>query len=513
MDFRTFTQVLRLHWKLVTAALLACLLGSVAITVVQNRRYQAAATILVSFSGQTDLNSVYQATMATQERLSSYAVIAAGQMIAERALKELHDPMSPDRLVSQTEVTYTPKSLLLTVSVTADVEPRRVAALAGAIADQFVAILPTLGLGPQQNNRSAPTVHPLAQELPAPRADDPTSSDAGSSGQPPEAAPLSDPAGAQSPAGGEEASPAQVTAWQPPLPIATATVVERPGVPETPVSPVPSRNIALGLIAGLVLGVGAALSRQATDHIVRDRRKLEQLSGLPTLAELPGRRGGTLRFGTDHTFDEAMRNFRTRLLKVLGPETHRVLVAAPFGGEGTTTTALNLALAFTELGDRVVLVEGDSRQSVIAGLMDIKSGVALSDLLADRTKVTDAVRKTSTEGLFVVAARKARHTATLPQGNDLPEVLEKVCSPFDRAVIDGPAVLATASVGLLAGAVQTTVLVVRAGRTTIDEVNDALHALRSVGADVVGTVMTDARVPRHTKAASRTYRSKVGGLR
>jgi Mrp family chromosome partitioning ATPase len=48
-------------------------------------------------------------------------------------------------------------------------------------------------------------------------------------------------------------------------------------------------------------------------------------------------------------------------------------------------------------------------------------------------------------------------------------------------------------------------LVVRAGRTTFDEVTDALHLLRSAGIDVVGTVLTDARLPRHTKSAVRTY--------
>jgi Mrp family chromosome partitioning ATPase len=72
-------------------------------------------------------------------------------------------------------------------------------------------------------------------------------------------------------------------------------------------------------------------------------------------------------------------------------------------------------------------------------------------------------------------------------------------------------VLATADTRLLAGAADGTVLVVRAARTTGDEIKDALFALRPSGADVVGTVLTNARVSLHTKAAARSYQAKLKG--
>ena len=62
---------------------------------------------------------------------------------------------------------------------------------------------------------------------------------------------------------------------------------------------------------------------------------------------------------------------------------------------------------------------------------------------------------------------------------------------------------------MLAGAVEATVLVVRAGKTTVDEVAAAVETLRAAGGNVVGTVLTDAPVSRHVKAAARAYRAKV----
>jgi len=458
VDFRTFVQILLARWTLVVSALLACLVGAAVVTAFQNKAYHSSATILISFTGATNLTDVYYGGQAAQDRLSSYADIAGGRAVAERAVAQFQLPISPEALVSQTEVKYTTKSMLFTITVE-DTDPQRAALFAGAMADSFAALVRTL-----DSNMS--------------------------------------PQGADS----------QDTAAS--VPIARATVVKQAEVPDRASRPVPMQNMAMGLVAGVLLGIGVALIREASDRTVRSRGKLEELSGLPTLAELPGERGSAPRFGTDVVSDEAMRGLRTRLLRVIGTEARRVLVAAPFGGEGTTTTALNLSLAFAELGEDVLLVEGDTRRPVIAGLLRVESGEGLADALANPDIAAEVAKPTPISKLFVLAARSARRE-TLPCSAYLPEaidtVLRELSSHFDRMVVDGPPVLATADTGLLSGAVQATVLVVRAGRTTVDELKDALTALRSAGAEIVGTVLTDARVPPHARAAARTYRAKSSG--
>jgi capsular exopolysaccharide synthesis family protein len=460
MTFRTFVRTLVLRWKLVAGAVLASLLGAAALTALQTKHYQSSATIMISFSGVTSFADFVGATEVSQKLLSSYAAVAGGYTVAQRAVDELHVPVSAGALASQTQVAYTPETTLFTITVT-DTDPNRAAVLAGAMADSFTAIVPTLSTGPG---------------APAAQATQTTQS-----------------------------SPSEPAPGQPPLPVARATVMGRPGVPAAPVSPVPTRNMALGLIGGVLLGVAVALTRDGVDRRIQRREQLEQLSVSPTLAELPARRGGAPRFGTENSFDDAMRGLRTRLLRKIGPEARRVLVAAPFGGEGTTTTALNLALSFIELGEKVLLIEGDVRRPVIAGMMSVKSVHGLANALADFPVPGEAVHNTPVENLFVLASETARKDETLPRSAELPYVLQTLSAHFDRLVIDGPPVLATADTALLADAVEVTVLVVRAGRTTIEEVEDALHALRSTGTNVVGTVLTDARVSRHTKAAIRKY--------
>ncbi|OBK23065.1 chain-length determining protein [Mycobacterium asiaticum] len=518
MDFRTFVRTLLLHWKLVLGAVLACLAGAAAITAFQTKSYESSATVLISFSGETDLMQVYQGTQAAQERLSSYATIAGGHAVAERAVTQFHLPVSADALASQTKVAFTPKTTLFTITVT-DTDPKRAATLTKAVADEFTIMVGTLGTNPRTPVTPLATTAPSPSPSAAPSAT-PVAEDEQPTTQPGETPVVAAPSGSGSGSGSGSAAPS-VSAESPqtsptgaPLPMAKATVVEQPGVPDKPVKPVPVRNMAMGLVAGLLLGTGVALTRSAADRTVRDRAKLEELSELPTLAELPGHRGSAPRFGTDISFDDAVRGLRARLLRAMGPGANRVLLTAPFGGEGTTTTAINLSRSFAELGEDVLLVEGDTRRPVIAGLLKVESGEGLSNALSNPGIATEATKPTSIPKLFVLAARSVRRE-TLPTSAYLPEVLDRVlkdvAKTFERTVVDGPPVLATADSGLLGGAVDATVLVLRAGRTTEDELADALTALRAAGANVVGTVLTDARIARHTRAATKTYRAKVSG--
>jgi capsular polysaccharide biosynthesis protein len=495
MDFRTFTRTITGHWKLFVGALLACLLGAAAVTAFQTKSYQSSATVLISFSGETDLNAVFQGTQAVQERLSSYAAIAGGHAVAERAVKRFHLPISADALADETHVEFTPKSTLFTISVT-DTDPQRAATLTKAVADEFVVMVGSLSSDPRTKVPGDPAT---ASPLPGPTtvALDPNGQPIATDTVQPSPTPTLD----------QQPVPSN-------LPTVRATVVEQPGVPTTPIKPVPVRNMAMGLVAGLLLGVAVALTREATDRTVRTRAKLEELSKLPTLAELPGKRGNAPRWGTDITFDDSVRGLRARLLRAMGPEATRVLLAAPFGGEGTTTTALNLGRAFTELGEDILLVEGDTRRPVVAGLLKVDSGSGLGQALTEPEIADEAVKPTPIPKLFILASRAVRRE-TLPTSAYLPDVLDKVLQEvsvnFDRTLVDGPPVLASADSGLLGGATHATVLVIRAGRTTEDEITDAITALRAAGANIVGTVLTDARIARHTRASARTYRAKLSG--
>lgn len=470
MDFRSLLRIIASRWKLVLVATVACVAGALVLTMVQTKSYQASSTILVSVSGAATVNDAYAATQAAQQRLSSYAEIAGGRTVAQRAIDQLGVPLSAEQLMASTKVSYTPESTLFHLTVT-DADPQRAAALASAMARQFAEMIPSVDSGIRLSNTPAPA-SPTAR----PADPDPDSQ---------------------------------------PVVSAKATVVEQPTVPEYPVSPVPSRNVVLGLLAGLFLGMAIALVREATDRTVRGREKLTGSSGLPVLAELPppSERGsdGELRPNSpdDLVFDEAVRGLRNRLSGASTAQARSFLLTAPALGQGATTTALSLALSFTDVDETVLLIEGDGGQPTLAGILGVESEHGLADAMADGHVQDDVVSSTSHPGLSVLASSGSTTLRRQFSTAAFVGTLEKLCANFDRVVIDGPPALVAADAVSLAAAVDATVLVVRAGVTTIDDIGGSLENLRAAGGKVVGTVLVGAAVPRRTKAATIAYYEKV----
>ncbi|MGI3780875.1 MAG: YveK family protein, partial [Janthinobacterium lividum] len=154
-------------------------------------------------------------------------------------------------------------------------------------------------------------------------------------------------------------------------------VVSGPTSASSPVSPDLKKFFALGLLAGLVLGALLAVLRDLLDVTVRSSTAAAELVGAPTLAvvdEDPDVRGRA----------EAIRQLRTNLafLRAAGTPTagaEVVVVTSALGGEGKTTTALDLARSFAEAGERVLLVEADLRRPTLAPALHLEPGPGLSD--------------------------------------------------------------------------------------------------------------------------------------
>ena len=150
-----------------------------------------------------------------------------------------------------------------------------------------------------------------------------------------------------------------------------ATVVTPAVVPGTPTSPVPSRNLTLGVLAGLVLGIGIAFVRHSLDTKVRAESDIRAFSSRPMLGELPIDRSKTKEVTLDRDphggYSEAIRRLRTNLQFVdVTTGRHSFVVTSATPGEGKTTTTVNLAIAMATTGSKVLLVDGDLRNPSVA---------------------------------------------------------------------------------------------------------------------------------------------------
>ena len=219
------------------------------------------------------------------------------------------------------------------------------------------------------------------------------------------------------------------------------------------------------------------------------------LSEVPIVAFSPAPESHLLDLNNSHeTPAEEFRTLRTRLnhLQTLQP-LHTIVVTSPSPAEGKTFTAVNLALAQSHLAESSVLLgDFDLRRPVVHNLFQIDRAPGLSDFLTGQCTFAQALRKVESMNLYLLpAGSPVKNPLELLNMRQARMLFEELPRTFNWAVFDTPPLLFSADANLLATMADGTILVVKIGSTTFDNVTRAMQSLCEN--NVLGIVANGAR--------------------
>ncbi|WP_330476585.1 polysaccharide biosynthesis tyrosine autokinase [Terrabacter sp. C0L_2] len=263
-----------------------------------------------------------------------------------------------------------------------------------------------------------------------------------------------------------------------------------------PVSPKPTRNLALGLVLGLLLGFGAALLRDVLDKSVKSQRDLETVTDRTIL--------GGIAYDTDASAHplivqvdprsqraEAFRSLRTNLqfIDVANPP-KSIVVTSSLPGEGKSTTTANLALSLAETGLKVVVIEGDLRRPRLLDYLGFEGSVGLTDVLVGRVEVDDVLQPFGRTGLRLLGAGPIPPNPSELLGSaNMEQLIEDLTERFDYVLIDAPPLLPVTDAAVLSTIVDGALVVVGAGVAQREHVRRALESLEAVNGSVLGLIL------------------------
>ena len=325
------------------------------------------------------------------------------------------------------------------------------------------------------------------------------------------------------------------------MPFNNVRVLDRPLRPGAPVLPRTGTNLAVGVVLGLMLGLLGAVGRELLDRTVRDAQDVERVTGLPSLGSLPdvssrsareaiyyGSHGGKAaprgrEKGTgvqpaellvpellihDHPKSgaaEAARAVRTNLLFMSPDQPYKSLLVTSGGpADGKTMVACSIAIAMSQAGQRVCLVDCDLRRSRIHTVFGRSGREGVTTVLLDPSRLDRVISETTVPNLSVLGAGPTPpNPADLVQSESFVRLLEALSARFDRIVVDSPPVCVVTDAVVLSTRLDATVLVVRARRTRREMARQALRALKDVGGHPVGFVLN--AVTRHAEQYAYSY--------
>jgi capsular exopolysaccharide synthesis family protein len=251
----------------------------------------------------------------------------------------------------------------------------------------------------------------------------------------------------------------------------------------------------LAIFLGFSLGVGAVFVRDRMDPSVRRRGEVETSARAPLLAAIPEGEGPGRIMVTDDPHGitaEAYRALRARVLFAVSQDPMKTfMISSYLHGEGKTTTAVNLAIALAESGRSTALVGADLHRPDLANYFDVGEHPGLSAILANALDVDNAVMPTAIQNLEILASGPhVPNPAELLGTDALTNLVDELEKRFDFVVIDAPPVVGTSDALTIAPHAHGVILVANAQRSTPATIEEAALELRSVGANVIGVVMT-----------------------
>jgi len=191
---------------------------------------------------------------------------------------------------------------------------------------------------------------------------------------------------------------------------------------------------------------------------------------------------------------EEFRTLRTRLNHLQSPQPlHTVVVTSPSPAEGKTFTAVNLALAEAHLTESSVLLgDFDLRRPIIHNLFQVDRAPGLSDYLTGQCTFAQALRRVEGMNLYLLpAGSPVKNPLELLNTRSAKALFEELPRSFNWAIFDTPPLLFSADANLLSTMADGTVLVVKIGSTTFDNVTRAMQSLCEN--NVLGIVANGAR--------------------
>jgi capsular exopolysaccharide synthesis family protein len=190
---------------------------------------------------------------------------------------------------------------------------------------------------------------------------------------------------------------------------------------------------------------------------------------------------------------EAYRSLRTNIsFSSVDDAIRVVMVTSAKPGEGKTTTAVNLAVAYAQADKKVLILDADLRKPMMHQILNVSNRIGFTTLLANPCTIEQAVAATHISNLSLLTSGPIPPNPSEMLGSRrMAELLDELKTQFDIIIIDTPPALAVTDAQIVASRCDGVLLVVDAGKIKREHALKAKSNLERASARLLGVVLNN----------------------
>lgn len=294
------------------------------------------------------------------------------------------------------------------------------------------------------------------------------------------------------------------------------------GIEKTPYINKSQRYIiaALGGLSTFALTCFGIAYMEFRNRKLNSPEQLDEGLGIRVIGTLPalsGRKALDPRNPVVAQLTESIDSVRTALMHESTTRQRKVvLVTSAAAMEGRTTLASQLAASLARAGRRTLLVDGDMRRPALHSIFNVPLEDGLCEVLRAEADISDVVRATPSEGLWLMTAGFCDADAVHALATDQAQpIFEKLRSEYDFVIIDGAPIIGLSDSLLFGQHCDGAILSVLRDHTCVPKIHQSAELLKGVGIRMIGAVVngvpikTDRRVTHLQVTGSKSQRKQI----
>lgn len=268
------------------------------------------------------------------------------------------------------------------------------------------------------------------------------------------------------------------------------------------------KNVAIGTLLGLVIGVFIVIGLWILFPKIRSEKEINENLQLSVLGEIPKNRNSEGKIKTQLITDPGVGVLFVEAFKLLGLHLEKIsseknyktfLMASALEDDGKTTVSINLALTLASAGASVLFIEGDVHKSDI--FKDLGDEFTVKHTFSDYKKSgvaqKDCIAKYQGFDLYVLPLKSDDYgSGNSFNENEISQMIHLLKNEFDYLIIDSPPAFILSDAAIMSKYVDGVIFIVKQEQSSPDVLIKTKNTLEGAGANIVGCVLNDVRDSR-----------------